>query len=130
MDGWEWGRLNRVHFAHPVGSVRPLNLLFNRGPYPCAGDQDTLLRSITAPRFPFEPVVVGDAVRFVADLDDLEQCRIMVPGGQSGHTASRHYGDRIRQWLRGEYQPMHFRRSLVEQHAAQRLYLVPSNRSA
>jgi penicillin G amidase len=56
MDTWTWGRLNRIHFAHPLGSVKPLHLLFNRGPYPMSGDQDTLLRASGKPAFPFQPV--------------------------------------------------------------------------
>ncbi|MFC2015575.1 penicillin acylase family protein [Chloroflexota bacterium] len=124
MSQWQWGRLNRVHFAHPVGSVKPLHRLFNRGPYPIGGDQDTLLRSTTPPEFPFEPVLVGDAVRFVADLSDWDRCQIMIPGGQSGHAASRHYADRIAPWLQGIYQPMPFSREAVEQHAAKRLRLA------
>jgi penicillin amidase len=125
MDRWTWGRLNRVHFAHPVGSVKPLNLVFNRGPYPTAGDQDTLLRSAGAPKFPLNPVAVGDAVRFIADVSDWEQCRIVIPGGQSGHVASRHYADLIPLWREGRFQPMPFGRDQVERQAVVRLVLLP-----
>jgi penicillin amidase len=125
MARWTWGRLNRVHFAHPVGSVRPLNLLFNRGPYPVGGDRDTLLRASGQPRFPFEPLMGGDSLRFVADVGDWEKCRIVIPGGQSGHVASRHYADLIPRWLRGRFLPMPFRREAVDRHAKRRLRLVP-----
>ena len=125
MARWTWGRLNKVLFAHPVGSVRPLNLLFNRGPYPTGGDHDTLLRVSGLPRFPFEPALVGDARRFIADLSDWEECRIVIPGGQSGHVASRHYADLIPLWRRGRFQPMPFERMAVERHARRRLTLTP-----
>jgi penicillin amidase len=125
MDHWTWGRLNRVHFAHPVGAVKPLHLIFNRGPYPAGGDHDTLLRAIVSPQFPFQPITGGDAVRFVADLNDWEQCRIVIPGGQSGHVASRHYADLIPLWREGRLQPMPFGRGEVERHAEYRLTLLP-----
>lgn len=125
MARWTWGRLNKAYFAHPVGAIKPLNLLFNRGPYPLGGDHDTLLRASGVPRFPFEPVMVGDALRFIADLSDWEQCRIVIPGGQSGHVASRHYADLIPLWRQGRFQPMPFQRAAVERHARQRLMLVP-----
>jgi penicillin amidase len=125
MARWTWRRLNKVHFAHPVGSVRPLNRVFNRGPYSIGGDLDTLLRASTLPRFPFEPVATGDALRFIADLSDWERCRIVVPGGQSGHVASRHYADLIPFWLKGRFLPMLFQRKTVERHAKQWLTLVP-----
>jgi len=125
MARWTWGRLNRVRFAHPVGDVKPLHLLFNRGPYPMPGDQDTLLRASGPPRFPFEPVMVGDAVRFIADPGDWEQSRIVIPGGQSGHVASRHYADLIPLWREGRFQAMPFRRDQVERYAEGRLLLLP-----
>jgi penicillin amidase len=125
MEHWTWGRLSRVHFAHPLGAVKPLHLLFNRGPYPMGGDQDTLLRASGKPEFPFGPAQVLDALRFVADLSDWEQCRIVIPGGQSGHAASRHYADLIPPWREGRLQAMPFRRDQVERHAESRLLLVP-----
>jgi penicillin amidase len=125
MERWTWGRLNRVHFAHPVGAVKPLHLLFNRGPYPAGGDQDTLLRAIGKPQFPFEPVAVGDALRFIADLSDWEQCRIVIPGGQSGHVSSRHYADLIPLWREGRYQRMPFTHQEIERATRERLELTP-----
>ncbi len=125
IERWTWGRLNRVHFAHPVGAVKPLHLIFNRGPYPVGGDHDTLLRAISQPRFPFQPILGGDAVRFIADLNDWEQCRIVIPGGQSGHVASRHYADLISLWREGRLQPMPFGRDEVERHAEYGLTLLP-----
>lgn len=125
MSRWTWGRLNRVHFAHPVGSVKPLHLLFNRGPYPAGGDHDTLLRASGRPEFPFPAVLAGDALRFIADLSDWEKCCIVVPGGQSGHAASRHYADLIPLWREGRFQPMPFGREAVEAQAVRRLVLAP-----
>ncbi len=125
MARWTWRRLNKARFAHVVGSVKPLNLIFNRGPYPTAGDPDTLLRASALPRFPFEPVLGADALRFIADLSDWERCRMVIPGGQSGHAASRHYADLIPLWREGRYVPMPFQRSEVERRARRRLTLLP-----
>jgi penicillin amidase len=125
MARWTWGRLNQVHFAHPVGDVKPLHLLFNRGPYPMGGDQDSLLRALGPPRFPLEPVATGDAVRFIADPGDWERSRIVIPGGQSGHVASRHYADLISLWREGRFQAMPFKRDQVERYAEGRLLLLP-----
>jgi penicillin amidase len=127
MSRWTWGRLNRVHFAHPVGSVKPLHLIFNRGPYPLAGDQDTLQRALGKPQFPFEPAAACDALRFIADPSDWEQCRIVVPGGQSGHVTSRHYADGIPAWREGRLQPMPFARDQVERVATAKLTLLPQD---
>jgi penicillin amidase len=127
MQDWSWGTLNQVHFAHQVGSVKPLHLLFNRGPYPAGGDQDTLLRASGEPRFPLPPIAVSDAVRFIADPSDWEQSRITIPGGQSGHPASRHYADLIPLWREGDLHPMPFARDSVERNARTRLQLMPKS---
>ncbi|MGC9334487.1 MAG: penicillin acylase family protein, partial [Anaerolineae bacterium] len=125
VDRWTWGRVNRFYFSHPVGEVKPLNLLFNKGPYPASGGPDTLLRASVRPEYPFPPVAVGDALRFIADPGDWERCRIVVPGGQSGHAASRHYADLIPIWREGRQQAMPFRRDQVERYAEERLTLAP-----
>jgi len=125
MEQWTWGRLNQIHFTHPVGSVKPLHLLFNRGPYPMSGDRDTLLRASGKPAFPFPPVAVVDALRFIADLSDWERCQIIIPGGQSGHVASPHYADQIPLWRDGLMLPLPFSRAAVERAAQQRLVLSP-----
>ncbi len=125
MARWTWGRLNRVLFSHVMGSIKPLNLLFNRGPYPMGGDHDTLLRAAGQPRFPFEPILGSDSLRFIADLSDWENCRVAFPGGQSGHVASRHYADLIPLWRGGRFIPMPFKRSVVDRHAKRRLTLSP-----
>lgn len=124
MDTWTWGRVNQVRFAHPLGSVKPLHLLFNRGPFPMSGDHDTLLRASGKPVFPFEPVAGAAAMRFIADVSDWEQCHLIIPGGQSGHVASRHYADLISLWRDGVTLAMPFGREAVERAAKERLTLI------
>ncbi|MEA3336263.1 MAG: penicillin acylase family protein [Chloroflexota bacterium] len=125
VSRWTWGRLNQVQFSHLLGVVKPLNLLFNRGPYPVGGAHDTMLRATGKPHLPLEPILGGDALRFVADPSDWERCTIMIPGGQSGHLSSSHYDDLIPLWRRGERLAMPFSRAAVERSAVERLILVP-----
>jgi len=125
MEGWSWGRLHQVAFNHPLGSIKWLSWLFNRGPYPLGGDHDTLLRAAFAPRFPFRPVLACDSLRMVCDLSDWRRSVIVTSSGQSGHPASRHYADQIPLWLRGEYRPMLWDRADIEREAEAELMLVP-----
>ena len=32
IDDWRWGKLHSLVFSHPLGAVKPLDKLFNRGP--------------------------------------------------------------------------------------------------
>jgi len=50
----------------------------------------------------------------------------ILPGGQSGHPASRHYSDMIDAWRRVEYHPMLFDREAIERQAEGRLTLMPA----
>ncbi len=37
VESWRWGRLHQAHYIHPLGKVKPLNLIYNIGPIPAAG---------------------------------------------------------------------------------------------
>lgn len=41
VEGWQWGRIHRVVFAHVLVLKKPLDQVFNRGPIPIGGDTDT-----------------------------------------------------------------------------------------
>ena len=49
----------------------------------------------------------------------------MLPAGQSGLRASRHYGDLLKLWLAGEYHPFLMDRPEIEKVAEGRLVLEP-----
>ncbi len=111
---WQWGKLHRVFFIHSLGVKKPLDRVFNRGPYPIGGDSDTPCQTAMLPDAPYDNRGWGPSMRQIIDLSDLSRSLISVPPGQSGHLASRHYDDRLLPWLRGEYQPMLWTRQQVE----------------
>ena len=125
IESWTWGRLHRLAYNHPLGSVWPLNRLFNRGPFPMDGNQDTLLRAVVVPRFPFGPVTTCDSLRLVCDAGDWRRSVIVTASGQSGHPASRHYADQIPLYLAGTCRPLLWERSDIEKEAEVRLLLLP-----
>lgn len=70
-------------------------------------------------------VASGIGSRGMCVFGQHKQCRIVIPGGQSGHVASMLYADLIPLWREGRSQPMPFARDQVEQHTRQRLVLPP-----
>ena len=38
IDDWAWSKLHTLTYGHVMGQVKPLDRLFNRGPYPIGGD--------------------------------------------------------------------------------------------
>ena len=113
MEDWKWGDLHHITFNHALGSVKPLDRFFNRGPFPMGGDGETIW-ACTATTFDLsDKSVVGPPFRFIADLSDWNKSLGMLVPGQSGHPSSRSYDGSIQDWMNGEYHPILFDRDAV-----------------
>ena len=99
---WRWGELHTVTFRHPLGLVRPLDVVFNRGPFPFAGGTTALLSGEYRFSDPFQ-VVVGPAYRQIFDLSGTTEFRAILPPGQSGQAYHPHYDDQLQLWRIGGY---------------------------
>lgn len=126
VSGWQWGKVHACSFPHPMGTVKPLDKIFNRGPYPYGGDPHTVWQASWAPKLPIQPDGGFTAsYRQIVDLSDWDASRAIHTTGQSGHPASKHYDDMIPMWLKGEYHPMLWAREKVEANAEATLRLEP-----
>jgi penicillin amidase len=126
LTGWAWGKLHKLTYSHPLGQVKPLDRIFNRGPYPLGGDGTTIWLGLTTQHDLSNPDVVGPPFRFIADMSDLRNSWGLLAPGNSGQSASKHYDDQIQAWFDAGYHPLLFDRSDVDRHAQSRLYLTPS----
>ena len=125
IDDWSWGKLHTLTYAHMLGSVKPLDKLFNRGAYPMGGDGSTVWATGISRLDLSCEGTIGPPFRFIADLGDLRNSwGILVPG-QSGQPGSKHYDDQIQAWFEGEYHPLLYEREDVEREAEDRLILEP-----
>lgn len=122
-SAWQWGKIHGAVFPHPLGLQKPLNLAFNRGPYPIGGDADTPCQTAYMPHQPYHNNAWAPSFRQVVDLDDLTQSVTIAPPGQSGHIASGHYDDLIEPWIKGEYHPQLWTREQVERETKGKLVL-------
>jgi penicillin G amidase len=126
LDGWDWKKLHKIRFSHTLGSVKPLDKLFNRGPYPVGGDSNTIWNTATLYHDLSSDIVVGPPFRFIADLGDLDHCLGLLAPGQSGHPLSRHYADQIKSWFTRGYHPMIVDQQELEKETEDRLTLLPT----
>jgi penicillin amidase len=125
-DDWRWGQIHVAGFHHPLGAKKPLDKVFNRGPFPYGGDTNTVWQAAFVPKLPIHPAGGFTASwRMIVDCGDWDASRAVHTTGQSGHPASSHYDDMIWMWLRGQYHPMLWSRARVEAYAAHRLTLEP-----
>src|SRR5207245_6810183 len=52
MSAWSWGKVHAAAFHHPLGAKKPLDKLFNRGPFPYGGDTNTVWQAAFVPKLP------------------------------------------------------------------------------
>ncbi len=126
VDGWEWKKLHKIRFSHTLGSVKPLDKLFNRGPYPVGGDSNTIWNTATGYHELSSDIVVGPPFRFIADLGDLDHCMGLLAPGQSGQPLSKHYADQIKPWFNRGYHPMIVDRQELMKETEDQLTLIPA----
>lgn len=125
IDDWAWGKLHTLTYAHVLGQVKPLDRLFNRGPYRLGGDGSTIWATGSAGYDVKGESIIAPPFRFIADLGDLRNSWGMLAPGQSGQPGSKHYDDQIQDWFDGGYHPMLYDRQDVEEQAQARLNLLP-----
>ncbi len=121
---WHYGKIHRMTYAHVLGMVKPLNKIFNRGPYPVGGDIDTVNMGAVSPGDP-EMVITVPSFRQIANLADLAASLSIHAPGQSGHPSSKHYDDFIKPWRNVEHHPMLFDHEAIDENAAGKLRMIP-----
>jgi penicillin amidase len=124
--GWQWGKLHRIHFRHPLARVPGLGRLWKPLTVPAGGDGHSVNQADLTPHFPPEPVHIIASCRFILDVGQWDNSVSALPGGQSGHLGSPHYQDSLHDWLAGRYHPMLFSREKVEGAAESHLLLHPA----
>ncbi len=99
MKRWRWGEVHTVTLHHPFGMKKPLDRIFDVGPYPVAGASTALISGEYDFNAPFE-VTVGPSFRQIFSLSTGET-RAVIPGGESGQVFQDHYADQVPLWLNG-----------------------------
>jgi penicillin amidase len=121
---WQYGKIHKMTYGHVLGAIKPLNTIFNRGPYPVGGDIDTVNLGAAHPTQP-ENVMTVPSFRLIANLANLAASLSIHAPGQSGQPSSKHYDDFIKPWRNVEYHPMLFDRTTIEEQAEGTLRIIP-----
>jgi penicillin amidase len=110
---WKWGRMHTATFGHPIGSVQPLNLLFNIGPLATNGDGYTVNNGGYRDSRDFTQRTVS-SMRMIHDLSDWSRSIQMHTTGQSGQPLNKHYCDLVMPWRDVRHSPLYFDRTHLE----------------
>ncbi|MGH3384464.1 MAG: penicillin acylase family protein [Nocardioidaceae bacterium] len=110
-DSSQWSYAgNSVRMDHPMGTIDPS---LNNGPFAIPGSGNT-------------PIASGRAsYRQVIDVGEWDRSLAVNTPGQSGNPDSEHFRDLAPRWAAGEYFPLLYSRSAVEQNTETRIVLVP-----
>jgi penicillin amidase len=125
MAQWTWGKIHSLTFEHVLGKKRPLDRVFNLGPFPVGGSHLTVNKK----QYPYEEpyhAKSGVAQRMIVDLSDVGRSLRVLPTGESGNLASPHHNDQIDLYLNGGYHTAWMDRGEVEKQATATLILRPS----
>lgn len=123
---WKWGDIHKVTFKHLfAGKSKILDKLINIGPFSIGGDQTTLFNTSFKYEGNFENFL-GPSMRQIVNMANLENSKIVIPGGQSGNIGHKNYKDQALLWLFGEY--VDFNTDPDSYRNYQLLRLIPSNK--
>jgi penicillin amidase len=124
MKTWRWGTLHQVLFAHPFGERKPLDLVFNVGPFPIGGSATTINKADYRLGAPYD-FFSGPSMRQIVDLAKPGTAYMVTPLGQSGQPLQSHYDDQTTIWLKGGYRKTTLDFEEVRNSNWQKLILTP-----
>jgi penicillin amidase len=121
---WTWGHIHTLTFEHVFAKKKPLDRIFNIGPFAVGGSHLTINKRQYAYAHPYH-ANLGASQRMIVDLDNVGHAFHVLPTGESGQLGSRHYNDQINLYLNGQYHPVWTDRQALEKHRQGTLTLRP-----
>ncbi len=122
---WNWGTAHTLTHAHPLGQQKPLDQIFNVGPFKVAGGRETPNNlNINMGPAPWG-VKSGPSTRRVIDFAHPDKSVGINPVGQSGVLFDAHYADQAPFFAEGLYQPQYLSAADVKAHTKSTLTLKP-----
>ena len=126
IAAWHWGKVHTLEHGHLLGQQKPLNLLFNVGPFAAMGGMETIsnltFKLNTRGRY---PVYMGPAMRIIIDFGDIENSLSVNPTGQSGFFLSDHYDDQAALFNSGKSRKQMMNREEIKKSGRGTLILIP-----
>jgi penicillin amidase len=124
---WSWAHTHTLTHVHPLGLRKPLDALFNVGPFAVTGGRDVpnnLWQRIGPAPW---AVSFGPSTRRIIDFGAPEKSVGINPVGQSGVLFDRHYADQAERFAQGSYVRQRLGAADIESHTESTLKLVPGN---
>lgn len=122
---WQWGRAHTLTHEHPLGKQKPLDWLFNVGPFDAPGSHE-VPNNLSAKLGPAPwPVSYGPSTRRLIDFADPTHTLTINPVGQSGVPFDKHYKDQAQSFIEGQYDKPYLEEADVQLNTRSTLRLMP-----
>ena len=125
---WNWGSLHALPLTHDTlgtSGIAPVEMLFNRGPYPVGGGASVVNATGWLLGESYATTTVP-SMRMVIDLADFDESTWNHLTGASGHAFHQHYTDQTDDWTKGLQKPWAFSDKAVRAAAVDTLVLQPA----
>ncbi len=124
---WAWGQTHTLTHKHPLGEQKPLDKLFNVGPFAAPGGREIPNAMGTSIGPAPWAVSYGPSTRRVIDFAQPTQSVGINPLGQSGVLFDAHYSDQAQTYVNGGYVRQWLDRADVLAHTRSVLVLEPTS---
>lgn len=123
---WQWGKAHTLTHGHPLSQQKPLDRVFNVGPFAAPGSHEVPnnLSSKIGPA-PW-PVTYGPSTRRLIDFADPAHSLTVNPVGQSGVPLDKHYEDQAEAYIEGMYFQAYLNDEEVMANTRSTLKLLPA----
>jgi len=118
---WDWGTFMQLTILHPLARTGFLRRHLSIGPIAQSGSSFSVKQTGRS---------LGPAMRFVADLANLDNSLMNITMGQSGQYLSRHYRDQFPAWFEGRGVISSFSDAAQDKARVNRLRLLPGGAPA
>jgi penicillin amidase len=122
---WTWGQAHTLTHPHPLGMQKPLDKIFDVGPFAVPGGHESPNNLSTKIGPAPWAVSDGPSTRRLIDFSNPAAALGINPVGQSGVLLDAHYADQASTYVRGGYVPQHLSPADVAANTRSTLTLVP-----
>ncbi|MFC1858744.1 penicillin acylase family protein [Thermodesulfobacteriota bacterium] len=122
---WQWGSVHTIEYVHAVGRKKPLNLLFNVGPFPCPAEFPSINKLKSKMGDHEYKVSSLPSTRRLIDCNNPEESWSIIPTGNSGNFMSPFYDDQAQMFIQSQYRKILFTDAQIKKESSHALTLLP-----
>ncbi len=124
-EKWAWADLHTIEYVHALGRKKPLDKLFNIGPFSSEGSREVPnYQGFRIGPPPFK-ITLGPSTRRIFDFSDPAHSLGITPTGQSGSFIDPHFDDQAQLYISGKYRTQLTDKAEVEKATVSLLQIVP-----